>query len=288
MIVLKKCFTLYFYYFEKRMCKFIFCFGSINSKANNTMDNVSGGMQIFLKNLDGQTLTLTLEASDTIDNVKAKLLDNQRVQATLSEGTELEHLRLLFKGEQLKDERTLSDYNIKELDTLHLVLRLRGGAKRGVRKILKAEKMAAVTSKALFSVSKNLQDGAVSFCEKLANSDYVENAIRNLAVVDQAKFEEFADLCAQTTRNDQLCKLCYQHLVPEIKKLEDQKIQIDNTLKALHDSFEIGFVAQYYEKQNFKTDSLFEVLNEADQRPEDQRAGHAAAAAAVDDEDMDL
>jgi uncharacterized ubiquitin-like protein YukD len=249
-------------------------------------------MQIFVKNLDGKTITLTLVASDTIDNVKAKLLDHQRVQAMLAEGTELEHLRLLFKGEQLKDERTLSDYNIKELDTLHLVLRLRGGAKRGVRKILKAEKMAAVTSKALFSVSKNLQDGAVSFCEKLANSDYVENAIRNLAVVDQAKFEEFADLCAQTTRNDQLCKLCYQHLVPEIKKLEDQKIQIDNTLKALHDSFEIGFVAQYYEKQNFKTDSLFEVLNEVDQRPEDQRAGlaaaAAAAAAAVDEEDMDL
>ena len=89
-------------------------------------------MQIFLKNLDGQTLTLNLKASDTIDNIKEKLLDNQRAQATLSEGTELEHLRLLFKGEQLEDERTLSDYNIKELDTLHLVLRLcGGGAKRG-------------------------------------------------------------------------------------------------------------------------------------------------------------
>jgi uncharacterized ubiquitin-like protein YukD len=91
----------------------------------------SGGMQIFVKNLDGKTITLTLPASDTIDNVKAKLLDHQRVQAMLAEGTELEHLRLLFKGEQLKDERTLSDYNIEELDTLHLVLRLRGGGKRG-------------------------------------------------------------------------------------------------------------------------------------------------------------
>jgi hypothetical protein len=248
----------------------------------------SGGMQIFVKNLDGQTLTLIVDTSDTIDNVKAKLQEHPKVQAELSEGTEVEDLCLLFKGKQLEGEHTIGHYNIQKEDTLHLVLRLRGGAKKGVRKVLKAEKMAAATSKALFSVSKHLQDGAVHFCEKLADSDYVENAIRNLAVVDPTKFAEFADLCAQTTRNDQLCKLCYQHLVPEIKKLEDQKIQIDDTLKALHDSFDMGFVAQYYDKQGFKTDSLFEVLNEADQRPEDQRAGHTAAAAAVDEEDMDL
>jgi ubiquitin-large subunit ribosomal protein L40e len=91
----------------------------------------SSGMQIFVKNLDGKTITLTLAASDTIDNVKAKLLDHQRVQATLSEGTKAEHLRLLFDGKQLEDKRTLSDYNIKELDTLNLVLRLCGGGKRG-------------------------------------------------------------------------------------------------------------------------------------------------------------
>ena len=250
----------------------------------------SGGMQIFVKNLDGQTLTLILEATDTIDNVKAKLLQDERVQKELRKDDVVADLRLLFKGKQLEDEHTIGDYNIQKVDTLHLVLRLRGGMpKKGVRKVFKAEKMAAVTSKALFSVSQELQDGAVGFCKTLASSDYVENAIRNLAVVDPTKFAEFADLCAQTTRNEQLCKLCYQYLVEQIKGLEDQKIQIDNTLKALHDSFEMGFVAQYYDKQGFKTDSLFEILNEVDQRPEDQRAGHtAAAAAAKDDEDMDL
>jgi ubiquitin-large subunit ribosomal protein L40e len=91
----------------------------------------SSGMPIFVKNLDGKTITLTLAASDTIDNVKAKLLDHQRVQATLSEGTKAEHLRLLFDGKQLEDKRTLSDYNIRGLDTLNLVLRLCGGGKRG-------------------------------------------------------------------------------------------------------------------------------------------------------------
>jgi len=80
---------------------------------------VRGG-QLFVKTLTGRTLTLDV---DTFAIEVAQLKNLIAEKGDYVPDTQ----RLIFRGKQLEDGNRLYQYGISQEDTLHLVLRLRGG-----------------------------------------------------------------------------------------------------------------------------------------------------------------
>ena len=76
-------------------------------------------MQVLVKTLTGKTITIEIDASSTVKNVKTKIQEK--------EGLPIHKQCLIYGGKQLEDKRWVADISGS---TLFVILQLNGGMKR--------------------------------------------------------------------------------------------------------------------------------------------------------------
>lgn len=83
-------------------------------------------MQVFFRLPSGKTITVELDQNDTVENIFKIIKDSGKFDSDC-EQYELKDVRFIYGGKQLENDRTLKDYYYRELTTIFMSVRLRGG-----------------------------------------------------------------------------------------------------------------------------------------------------------------
>ena len=90
-----------------------------NQNANNAGQNTGMEQQFFVKLLSGKSIVCTLDPKVTIHELKEAIYEAERLP--------IDQQRLVYKGKQLENDKTLGDYEVDNNSTIHLLANLKGG-----------------------------------------------------------------------------------------------------------------------------------------------------------------
>ena len=245
----------------------------------------AGGVQLFVV-FGGRTTTVRCDpAAMTVGIFKMHLLqyDTFRELVLMKQlDNPVTDFRLVFAGQQMENDGTLSDYNIQRESTIHLLLRLRGGmGPKASQKLKKEEKLHVLRSKAQYSTTQNrLQEGCQQYCTQMLDQTFIETRVKAMT---RSELENMLEAMNNTNRVEQLISAIMPHVCPAVTVLEAEKQKLEDTLVALRNSFEVGLAQAYYQTSGYKTDPLWQLVDDTLQKKtEAERI--AADRAAIDAE----
>ena len=196
-------------------------------------------MQIFVKTPEGKVITLDVECSFTIKNIKAIIMNLLTIPT--------KQQRLLFMDQQLEDGCTLSDHNIPNESMLQLMLRLRGGGRRARPQVPEEQKLKALEMRYMGSVREVPDDEINSLIENLRQVNPVLSSINNnpnylneiIAQTDYIMHEKIVHLMSSSSRskaNSLKMEEVVKILIPQMGEIESGITTLRSLYAQLHAS----------------------------------------------------
>ncbi len=128
--------------------------------------NNTGPMKIEVKTLNGKSYHLNMKPTQTVIQVKCYILQKLNIPPNQQS--------LIFNQKQLENSKTLSDYNIQDEDTIHLVPRLRGNMQIYIRTVFgKTTTLKVKSSDTISAVKSQICDkeGVSASLQRLSFND---------------------------------------------------------------------------------------------------------------------
>ena len=172
--------------------------------------SIKGVIKILFKMLTGKNFYLLVKSSDTLKETKIKIENKEKIP--------IEQQRLLFAGKELEDNKTFNDYNIKNEDTIHLALRL-----KGVMKIL----IKTINQKIL-NLDANYSDTIKDIKIKIEEKEGILPNHKYKLIFSGKKLEDSKTLEYYNIKNGTILYLVQVSLFPIIVQIrKETKITID-------------------------------------------------------------
>jgi hypothetical protein len=193
-----------------------------------------GLKQIFVKGISGKTLTIDLEAFDTIASLKAKIF--------VQEGVPPDQQRLIFEGKQLEEAVRIASSDLRNESTVFLTLNLHGGAKKLVNKDTKLKLSKESFNDSLKAMAQVMQGGGkdVAGKVKVRLSSFIGNHQKGLTTIlkelEKAESVDLMQLITPLGNNDQELKMkkvgevLFKKEMDEIKVLENDLAVLKATM----------------------------------------------------------
>lgn len=139
----------------------------------------TSSFEIFAKTITNRHIVLKVTAGDTIDTIKASIYEK--------DGTPPDKQCLMFAGKKLENTRTLADYGIQQDNTLHVLLRLRGGSVHTERGRIGNRNGPVLNRASKIDVEVVMLDGAAyNLCvDKMSRVAVLQSLLRDTLRVDR-------------------------------------------------------------------------------------------------------